>query len=81
MDIEKILQGRHGQAIYEQIKEYGLKNQGLKVIQLTIRVKRKYGIIKCENCSQSMNNMTKQLRFSPKNKAIITETLEYFRMI
>ena len=69
-------------AIYDEIKEYILKNHGLKVSQLNIaQVKRKYGIIERENYNKPKSDDSKQPNCTPEKEKAITEAFKHFGMI
>lgn len=67
---------------YEEIKDYVLKQNGLKVSNLYIaQVKQKYGIIERENYNKSKSEDAKQPQCPPDKERVIKEALKHFRMI
>ena len=77
-----MLQDKRGVATYSQIREYVLKNHGLKVSHLNIaQVKRKHGIIERENYNKPKSDNAKQPQCSPEKETAIMEAFRYFGMI
>ncbi|MGI6095330.1 MAG: 23S rRNA (uracil(1939)-C(5))-methyltransferase RlmD [Lachnospiraceae bacterium] len=69
-------------ATYEEIKDYVLKQSGLKVSNLYIaQVKQKCGIIERVNYNQQKSENSRQPKCPPEKEVAIREALEYFRMI
>lgn len=67
---------------YDEIKEYILKNHGLKVSQLNIaQVKRKYGIIERENYNKPKSDDSRQPSCTKEKEDAITDALKHFGMI
>ena len=68
-------------ATYEEIKDYVLKQSGLKVSNLYIaQVKQKCGIIERENYNKPKNENTKQPKCPLEKEKAIIAALKYFRM-
>lgn len=68
-------------ATYDEIKEYVLKNTGLKVSQLYIaQVKRKHGLIERINYNQG-EGKAKVLQVTPEKEKAIEDALRHFQMI
>ena len=69
-------------ATYEEIKDYVLKQSGLKVSNLYIaQVKQKCGIIERANYNLPKSENSRQPKCSPEKEAAIREALKHFRMI
>jgi len=69
-------------ATYQEIKDYVLKQSGLKVSSLYIaQVKQKCGIIERENYNKPKSEDAKQPQCSPEKEKAIKEALKYFGMI
>lgn len=69
-------------ATYEDIKDYVLKQIGLKVSNLYIaQVKQKCGIIERANHNLSKSENSRQPKCPPEKEKAIREALEHFRMI
>lgn len=69
-------------ATYEEIKEYVLKHDGLKVSNLYIaQVKQKCGIIERENYNKPKSVDAKQPQCPPDKEKAIKEALKHFGMI
>ena len=82
VDVEEMLQEKHGQATYPQIKEYVLEHTGLKVSNLYIaQVKQKFGIIERENYNKPKSQEAKQPQCPPEKEEAIKEALRHFGMI
>ena len=82
VDVEELVQDKRGQATYEQIKDYVLKHNGLKVSSLYIaQIKRKCGIIERENYNKPKSEDAKQPQCSPEKEAAIMEALKHFHML
>ena len=76
------LTATESKATYEEIKDYVLKQSGLKVSNLYIaQVKQKCGIIERVNYNQQKSENSRQSKCPPEKEAAIREALEYFRMI
>ena len=76
------LTSAESKATYAEIKDYVLKEHGLKVSNLYIaQVKRKYGIIERENYNKSKSEDTKQPQCPEDKEKAIMDALEYFGMI
>jgi 23S rRNA (uracil1939-C5)-methyltransferase len=76
------LTAAESKATYEEIKEYVLKQSGLKVSNLYIaQVKQKCGIIERENYNLPKSENSRQPKCPPEKEVAIREALEYFRMI
>ncbi len=76
------LTAAESKATYEEIKEYVLKQSGLKVSNLYIaQVKQKCGIIERENYNLPKSENSRQPKSPPEKEAAIREALEHFRMI
>lgn len=76
------LTAAESKATYEEIKEYVLKQSGLKVSNLYIaQVKQKCGIIERENYNLPKSENSRQPKCPPEKEAAIREALEHFRMI
>ena len=82
VNVDEMLQDKRGVATYSQIREYVLKNHGLKVSHLNIaQVKRKHGIIERENYNKPKSDNAKQPQCSPEKETAIMEAFRYFGMI
>lgn len=69
-------------ATYQEIKDYVLKQSGLKVSSLYIaQVKQKCGIIERENYNKPKSEDAKQLQCSLEKEKAIKEALKHFGMI
>ena len=69
-------------ATYEEIKDYVLKQSGLKVSNLHIaQVKQKCGIIERANYNLPKLENSRQPKCPPKKEKAISEALKHFRMI
>ena len=76
------LTAAESKATYEEIKDYVLKQSGLKVSNLYIaQVKKKCGIIERENYNLPKSENSRQPKCPPEKEAAIMEALKYFRMI
>ena len=66
----------------EEIKDYVLKQSGLKVSNLYIaQVKQKYGIIERANYNLPKSENSRQPKCPPEKEKAIIAALKYFRMI
>lgn len=69
-------------ATYEEIKDYVLKQSGLKVSNLYIaQVKQKYGVIERANYNLPKSENARQPKCPPEKEMAIREALEYFCII
>ena len=69
-------------AIYEEIKDYVLKQSGLKVSNVYIaQVKQKYCITEKVNYNLAILENARQTKCSPEKDTVIQEALVHFRMI
>ena len=76
------LTSAESKATYEEIKDYVLEQNGLKVSSLYIaQVKQKYGIIERENYNKPKSEDAKQPQCPPDKERAITEALQHFGMI
>ena len=76
------LTAAESKATYEEIKDYVLKQSGLKVSNLYIaQVKQKCGIIERINYNQPKSENSRQPKCLPEKEKAIRDALEYFRMI
>ena len=76
------LTAAESKATYEEIKEYVLKQSGLKVSNLYIaQVKQKCGIIERTNYNLPKSDNSRQPKCPPEKEAVIREALKHFRMI
>lgn len=76
------LTAAESKATYEKIKDYVLKQSGLKVSNLYIaQVKEKCGIIERENYNKPKNENAKQPKCPLEKEKAIIAALKYFRMI
>lgn len=76
------LTAAESKATYEEIKEYVLKQNGLKVSNLYIaQVKQQSGIIERVNYNLPKSENSRQPKCPPEKEAAIKEALEYFQMI
>ena len=76
------LMAAESKATYEEIKDYVLKQSGLKVSNLYIaQVKQKCGIIERANYNQPKSENSRQPKCPPEKEVAIMEALKYFRMI
>ncbi len=76
------LTAAESKATYEEIKDYVLKQSGLKVSNLYIaQVKQKCGIIERANYNLPKSENSRQPKCPPEKEAAIREALEHFRMI
>ncbi len=83
LQMEEIdLTAAESKATYEEIKDYVLKQSGLKVSNLYIaQVKQKCGIIERANYNQPKSENSRQPKCPPEKGVAIMEALKYFRMI
>ena len=83
LEIDELdLTAAESKATYEEIKDYVLKQSGLKVSNLYIaQVKKKCGIIERENYSLPKSENSRQPKCPPEKEAAIRAALEHFRMI
>ncbi len=76
------LTAAESKATYEEIKDYVLKQSGLKVSNLYIaQVKQKCGIIERTNYNLPKSDNSRQPKCPPEKEAVIREALKHFRMI
>lgn len=76
------LTAAESKAAYEEIKEYVLKQSGLKVSNLYIaQVKQKCGIIERVNYNLPKSENSRQPKCPPEKEKAIMAALKYFRMI
>ena len=76
------LTAAESKATYEEIKDYVLKQSGLKVSNLYIaQVKQKCGIIERANYNLPKLENSRQPKCPPEKAAAIREALEHFQMI
>ena len=76
------LTAAESKATYEEIKDYVLKQSGLKVSNLYIaQVKEKCGIIERTNYNLPKSDNSRQPKCPPEKEAVIREALKHFRMI
>ena len=76
------LTAAESKATYEEIKDYVLKQSGLKVSNLYIaQVKQKCGIIERANYNLPKSDNSRQPKCPPEKEAAIREALEHFQMI
>ena len=76
------LTAAESKATYEEIKDYVLKQSGLKVSNVYIaQVKQKCGIIERANYNLPKSENSRQPKCSPEKEAAIREALAHFRMI
>ncbi len=76
------LTAAESKATYEEIKDYVLKQSGLKVSNLYIaQVKQKCGIIERANYNLPKSENSRQPKCPLEKEAAIREALEHFRMI
>lgn len=69
-------------ATYEEIKDYVLKQSGLKVSNLHIaQVKQKCGIIERANYNLPKSEDSRQPKCPPEKEAAIIDALRHFRMV
>ena len=83
LDIDELdLTTAESKATYEEIKDYVLKQSGLKVSNVYIaQVKQKYGIIERVNYNLLKSENSRQTKCPPEKEAVIREALAHFRMI
>ena len=82
VDVEEMVQDKRGLATYEQIKDYVLEQNGLKVSSLYIaQVKQKHGIIERDNYNKPKSEDVRQPQCPPDKERAITEALKHFGMI
>ena len=82
INVELEIDELESKATYEKIKDYVLKQSGLKVSSLYIaRVKEKSGIIERKNYNKTKSENAKQPKCPPEKEKAIRDALEYFRMI
>ena len=73
------LTAAESKATYEEIKDYVLKQSGLKVSNLYIaQVKQKCGIIERANYNQPKSENSRQPKCPPEKEVAIMEALKYF---
>ena len=76
------LTAAESKATYDQIKEYVLEHNSLKVSSLYIaQVKRKCGIIEHENYNKTKSEGNRQPKCPLEKKKAIKEALRHFGMI
>jgi len=76
------LTAAESKATYEEIKDYVLKQSGLKVSSLYIaQVKQKCGIIERANYNLPKSENFRQPKCPPEKERAIREALKYFKMI
>ena len=76
------LTAAESKATYEEIKDYVLKQSGLKVSSLYIaQVKQKCGIIESANYNLPKSENFRQPKCPPEKERAIREALKYFKMI
>ncbi len=76
------LTAAESKATYEEIKDYVLKQSGLKVSNLYIaQVKQKCGIIERANYNLPKSENFRQPKCPPEKERAIREALKYFKMI
>lgn len=76
------LMASESKATYEEIKDYVLERNGLKVSSLYItQVKEKCGIIERVIYNQPKSKNSRQTKCPPEKEAAIRDALEHFRMI
>ena len=76
------LTAAESKATYEEIKDYVLKQSGLKVSNLYIaQVKQKCGIIERANYNLPKSENSRQPKCPPEKETAIKEALEHFLMI
>ena len=76
------LTSAESKATYAEIKDYVLKERGLKVSNLYIsQVKRKCGIIERKNYNVSKKENAKVPQCPPEKEAAIMDALKHFQMI
>ena len=76
------LTSAESKATYEKIKEYVMRNFGLKVSTLYIaQTKRKFGIAMGENYNMPKSIESTQPQCPPDKEAAIVKALEHFKMI
>jgi 23S rRNA (uracil1939-C5)-methyltransferase len=76
------LTAAESKATYAEIKDYVLKQSGLKVSNLYIaQVKQKCGIIERANYNLPKSENSRQPKCPPEKEAAIRAALEHFRMI
>ena len=83
LEIDELdLTAAESKVTYEEIKDYVLKQSGLKVSNLYIaQVKQKCGIIERANYNLPKSENSRQPKCSPEKEAAIREALKHFRMI
>lgn len=76
------LTAAENKATYKEIKDYVMKQTGLKVSNLYIaQVKQKCGIIERVNYNLPKSENSRQPKCSPEKEKAIRDALEYFKMI
>lgn len=79
---EMDLTAEESRATYEEIKDYVLKQSGLKVSNLYIaQVKQKCGIIERGNYNLPKSENSRQPKCPIEKEGAIIEALRYFKMI
>ena len=83
MDLDELdVTSAESKATYAEIKDYVLKEQGLKVSNLYIaQVKAKYGIIERENYNKAKSDDARQPKCPKEKEEAIVEALKAFKMI
>lgn len=75
------LTAAESKATYEEIKDYVLKQSGLKVSSLYIaQVKRKFGLIEHENYNEIKSEDAKHSQCPLNKEKAIKEALKHFKM-
>ena len=83
LDMDELaLTAAESKATYEEIKDYVLKQRGLKVSNWYIaQVKKKCGIIERANYNLPKSENSRQPKCPPEKEAVIREAMEHFHMI
>ena len=82
VDVEELVQDKHGQATYPQIKEYVLEQTGLKVSSLYIsQIKRECGLEVGDSYNKPKSEDAKVPQCPLEKEKAIMDALRHFGMI
>lgn len=82
VDVEELVQDKHGQATYDQIRDYIKEQTSLHVTNLNIaQTKRKFGIIERENYNLPKSEDFKQPNCTKEKEEAIKEAFKHFGLL
>ena len=82
VDVEELVQDKHGMATYDQIRDYVKEQTGLHVTNLNIaQIKRKCGITQRENYNLPKSEDSRQPNCTNEKENAIKEAFKHFGMI